>query len=151
MKNYKSKFDFNRPFKLVHNRPAFDQILTTDHLFYTHTAEQTQPHTSSKTQIAVPNIQIIERITSRKSFARITPNYIRCSSALTLPKENHYELTEIDLCYLNSHNKNLFVLADENILTEDFFRNCIIELERKASQLTKFPLTAKWIKDYIDR
>lgn len=59
----------------------------------------------------------MKRVTEVKSFAKITPNYIRLLPNLNLPKVNDYELTEVDNVFVKSH-KDKYKLNGKNVLTE---------------------------------
>lgn len=41
----------------------------------------------------VPRMEVVERLTERKSFAKVGPNYIRLPRSLNLPKPDEYELS----------------------------------------------------------
>lgn len=97
----------------------------TDRLFPVHQPHGEQENTQ-KEEIVVPKIEIVPRLTKRKAFARITPEYIRLPSYLNLPKTDIYELTEVDRLFL-SGIRNKYGL-DRFSLGKEFLQRVIIEL-----------------------
>lgn len=99
MRAHRAKFDVSRPFRLITSRTAFDCLTSTEQLFPA--SDQNNHHSSQREEIVVPRIEVVPRITKKKSYASVPPNYIRLSSALCLPRPDAYELSEVDWLFLS--------------------------------------------------
>lgn len=89
------------------------------------------------------------KVGSVKPFARITPNYIRLPAHLNLPLANHYELTEVDLTFVKTH-QDRFIFKGRQVLTAEFLTKAIIEMELKAGKDMTLPRSKGWMMSYIE-
>ncbi len=82
-------------------------------------------------------------MTEVKKFAKINSNYIRLSPSLNLPLANSYELTQVDHVFLKS-NENKYIFKGKKVLTEQFLRKVIMDLEIKAGKDMVLPRSKGW-------
>lgn len=85
-----------------------------------------------------------------KSFAKITPNYIRLPAHLNLPVANRYELTEVDHTFVKTH-EDRFKFRGKNVLTCEFLEKAIVEMEMMAGKSMDLPRHKGWMMDYLNK
>lgn len=142
--------DPTKPFKFIDNKKAFDELdAADDTLIFIINADETKPvATIKREEIIVPKIDTVKRATEVKKFAKINPNYIRLPPELNLPLASNYELTEVDHIFLKSHQER-FQLRGNKVLTPDFLRRAIIELEVKAGKDMTLPRSKGWMMAFL--
>ncbi len=103
-----------------------------------------------KESIPTPTIEVVKRITERKPFAVVPSNYIRIKPELNLPDPNVYELLELDYIFLEAY-QNKFMLDGETVLTEEFLRDAITDLEKKAGKEKNIPRNKSRMMAFIEK
>jgi|JI9StandDraft_1071089.scaffolds.fasta_scaffold334557_1 hypothetical protein len=79
--------------------------------------EEPKPVAAQKKEnIPVPEIENVPKVGEVKPFAKMTPNYIRLPAHLNLPLASHYELTEVDLTFVKTH-QDRFIHKGRQVLT----------------------------------
>lgn len=125
----RTKYDWTKPFKLIDSKRAFDELETNDDsLVINLQNDENKAPALNKDNIPVPKIENVRRqVTETKPHAKITPNYIRLPAHLNLPREDDYELTEVDHVFLQGH-QDKFKLNGKTVLTQEFLSRAFIEL-----------------------
>lgn len=98
----------------------------------------------------VPRIVTVPRLTQPKSFAKISPNYIRLQPHLNLPRQEHYELSQVDLAFLRAHSPR-FQLKGVAVLSEGFMQSLVVDLERRAGRGEVLPRNKGWLNSFVER
>lgn len=147
----RNKYDWSKPFKFVDSRKAFEELDTNDEslVIVIPTEEPARPP-PPKEDIPVPKIETVPRASVVKTFARLTPNYIRLPAHLNLPLASNYELTEVDHTFLRSH-QDRFVHRGRRALTPEFLQRAFVELELKAGKDMTLPRGKGWMTGFIER
>ncbi len=92
----------------------------------------------------------MKRVTEVKKFAKITPNYIRLPAHLNLPSPHNYELSEVDHAFVKTH-QDRFYFKGKRVLTHDFLKKCITELELKAGKDMTLPRNKGWMTAFLEK
>lgn len=147
----RNKFDWSKPFKFVPTKKEFDELDTNEEATIINLApEEPKPAPAPKKEnIPIPEIQKMPRVGSVKPFAKVTPNYIRLPAHLNLPLASHYELTEVDLTFVKTH-QDRFLHRGRQVLTPAFLAKAIIEMELKAGKEMSLPRSKGWMMTFIE-
>jgi hypothetical protein len=148
----RNKYDWSKPFKFIDSKRAFDDLDTNEEslIISIPIEDAPTPAVHKKEEIPVPKIDIVKRVTEVKTFAKITPNYIRLPPHLNLPSPINYELTEVDHTFLKSH-QDRFIFRGKRLLTADFMRRTFIELEMKAGKDMVIPRSKGWMMAFLEK
>ena len=98
----------------------------------------------------MPQIEKVPRVGKPKSFAHISPNYIRLPPHLNLPLATRYELTQVDHLFLQAHQQS-YKYRGNKVLTPDLLEKVFVDLETKAGKDMTLPRNKGWILSYFEK